>query len=133
MYTHRLHRACVCFLETKHNFCSIKLGGGSCLLRLNRYLVTPTELSEFSFDDTCCVTSSIHPTPDSSTHQCSLIIPLKTFYIYIYIFIYLFIYLVAWGLSCGGHVGSSSWTRDATQAPCVESVEPYPLHHQGSL
>ena len=68
--------------------------------------------------------------------------------------IYLFIYLVALGLSCslqapylwlagstvaacqllscGMHVGSSFLTRDQTQAPCIGSVEPYPLHHQGS-
>ena len=47
-------------------------------------------------------------------------------YIYIYIFIYLFIYLVAPALSCGMrtlscgmHVGSSSLTRDRTQAPAL--------------
>ena len=34
-------------------------------------------------------------------------------------------------LSCGMHVGSSSLTRDRTQAPCIGSVESYPLHHQG--
>ena len=52
------------------------------------------------------------------------------------IFIYLFIWLcrvlvVACGLlscgmrtlSCGMHVGSSSLTRDGTQAPCIGSVE----------
>ena len=35
-------------------------------------------------------------------------------------------------LSCSMHVGSSSPTRDATQAPCIGSVESYPLDHQGS-
>ena len=35
-------------------------------------------------------------------------------------------------LSCGMHVGSSSLTRDRTQAPCIGSTESYPLHHQGS-
>ena len=35
-------------------------------------------------------------------------------------------------LSCGMHVGSSSLTRDQTQAPCIGSVESYPLGDQGS-
>ena len=35
-------------------------------------------------------------------------------------------------LSCGMHAGSSSLTRDQTQAPCIGSVESYPLDHQGS-
>ena len=35
-------------------------------------------------------------------------------------------------LSCGMHVGSSSLTRDRTLAPCIGSVESYPLDHQGS-
>ena len=35
-------------------------------------------------------------------------------------------------LSCGMHVGSSSLTRDQTQAPCIGSAESYPLDHQGS-
>ena len=35
-------------------------------------------------------------------------------------------------LSCGMHVGPSSLTRDRTLAPCIGSVESYPLHHQGS-
>ena len=30
------------------------------------------------------------------------------------------------------HVGSSSLTRDRTQAVCIGSMESYPLHHQGS-
>ena len=30
------------------------------------------------------------------------------------------------------YVGSSSPTRDWTQAPCIGSLESYPLHHQGS-
>ena len=71
--------------------------------------------------------------------------PQDTFIIYfkIYLFIkYLFIYLfilVALGLSCGTrdllcdmHVESSSPTRDRTRAPCIGSVESYPLDHQGS-
>ena len=37
-----------------------------------------------------------------------------------------------WTLSCGMHVGSSSLTRDQTQAPCIGSVESYPLDHQGN-
>ena len=65
--------------------------------------------------------------------------------------IYLFILAVP-GLSCGmqdlrcgvwasqlwhadsqlWHVGSSSLTRDRTWAPCIGSVESYPLDHQGS-
>ena len=41
--------------------------------------------------------------------------------------------VVAGGLlSCGMHVGSSSLTRDQTQASCIRSVESYPLRHQGS-
>ena len=68
-------------------------------------------------------------------------------YIYIYIYIYihththtLFIYLFIWlcwvlvaayglfscgmrTLSCGMHVGSSSLTRDRTQAPCIGCAE----------
>ena len=35
-------------------------------------------------------------------------------------------------LSCGMHAGSSSLTRDRTQAPCIESAESYPLDPQGS-
>ena len=35
-------------------------------------------------------------------------------------------------LCCGMHVGSSSPTRNRTGAPCVGSVESYPLDHQGS-
>ena len=33
---------------------------------------------------------------------------------------------------CVMHVGSSSLTRDRTQAPCIGSMESYPLSHQGS-
>ena len=35
-------------------------------------------------------------------------------------------------LSCSMHAGSSSLTRDRTWAPCMVSVESYPLDHQGS-
>ena len=35
-------------------------------------------------------------------------------------------------LSCGMHAGSSSPTRGQTRAPCIGSVESYPLDHQGS-
>ena len=35
-------------------------------------------------------------------------------------------------LSCGMHVGSSSPTRDQTQAPSIGSVESYPMDHQES-
>ena len=35
-------------------------------------------------------------------------------------------------LRCGTHVGSSSFTRDQTRAPCIGSTESYPLCHQGS-
>ena len=61
------------------------------------------------------------------------------------IFIYLFIWwhrvlVVASGLlscsmqtlSCSTHVGSSSLTRDRTQALCIGSAESYPLCHRGS-
>ena len=74
-----------------------------------------------------------------------------SFYLNIYLlFINLFI-LAVLGLSCsmrdlccgmfscsmripssGMHVGSSSPTRDGTQAPCFGSVEFYPLDHKGS-
>ena len=37
-----------------------------------------------------------------------------------------------WDLSCGMCVRSSSLTRDRTRAPCIGSVESYPLDHQGS-
>ena len=40
--------------------------------------------------------------------------------------------VAACGLSCIMHVGSSSPTRDQTQAPCIASLESYPLDHQGS-
>ena len=30
------------------------------------------------------------------------------------------------------HAGSSSLTRNRTQAPCIGSMESYPLDHQGS-
>ena len=36
-----------------------------------------------------------------------------------------------WAVSCSMHVGSRSLTRDRTQAPCIGSVESYPLDHQG--
>ena len=35
-------------------------------------------------------------------------------------------------LSRGMHAGSSSPTRDQTRAPCIGSVESYPLDYQGS-
>ena len=35
-------------------------------------------------------------------------------------------------LSCSMYMGSSSLTRDGTQAPCIGSVESYTLRHQGS-
>ena len=35
-------------------------------------------------------------------------------------------------LSCGMHAGSSSPTREWTQAPCIGNAESYPLDHQGS-
>ena len=35
-------------------------------------------------------------------------------------------------LSCSMHAGSSSPTRDRTQAPCIGSAVSYPLDHQGS-
>ena len=35
-------------------------------------------------------------------------------------------------LTCSTHVGSSFLTRDRTRAPCIGSVESYPLRHQGS-
>ena len=51
----------------------------------------------------------------------------------------LFFILVVLGLGCGMrtlssgmHVGSTSLTKDQTQAPCIGSMESYPLHHQGS-
>ena len=66
------------------------------------------------------------------------------FYLFIFkIFIYLFmlcqVLVAACGLlscgmqtlSCSMHVGSSSPTRDRTRAPCIGSMECYPLHHQG--
>ena len=37
-----------------------------------------------------------------------------------------------WTLSCGMHVGSGSLMRDRTWAPCIGSVESYPLDHQVS-
>ena len=63
------------------------------------------------------------------------------FLIFIYLFIWLCRVLVVagsllscgmWTLSCGMHVGSSSLTRDRAWAPCIVSVESYPLCHQGS-
>ena len=67
------------------------------------------------------------------------------YYIDWFYFIYLFIWLhqilvEAPGLpscgmrtlSCSMHVGSSSLTRDWTQAPCIGSTESCPLCHQGS-
>ena len=61
--------------------------------------------------------------------------------IFIYLFIWLCQVLVAacrifsCGMrtpSCGMHAGSSSLTRDRTQAPCTGSMDSYPLDHQGS-
>ena len=68
---------------------------------------------------------------------------LKNIYLFM-CFIYLFwlhqvlvaargIFIAACGLlSWGMHAGSSSPTRDGTQAPCIGSAESYPLDHQGS-
>ena len=39
---------------------------------------------------------------------------------------------VMWALSCDMHAGSSSPNMDRTPAPCIGSVESYPLDHQGS-
>ena len=59
----------------------------------------------------------------------------------IYLFIWLHWFLVAahgllscgmWTLSCSMRVGSSSLTRDRTWAPCIGSVESYPLCPQES-
>ena len=47
-------------------------------------------------------------------------------------FFFVVLILAALGLSCGMHVRSSSLTRDRTWAPCIRSVESYPLDHQGS-
>ena len=60
--------------------------------------------------------------------------PLHIDYYFFLIFIWLRWVLVAAGgfLSCGLHVGSSSPARDRTWAPCIGSVESYPLRHQGS-
>ena len=76
----------------------------------------------------------------------------QLFFLNIYLCIYLFslhrvlvaacrIFLASCGifscgmrtLSCGMHAGSSSLTRDRTQAPSIGSSESYPLDHQGSL
>ena len=68
---------------------------------------------------------------------------LKAIYLIWFFSIFILLYwvlLVAGGLlscgmqtpSCSMHVGSSSLTRDRTWAPCVGSVEYYPLCHQGS-
>ena len=61
------------------------------------------------------------------------------FYLFFKIFIYFYLFrlcrvLVAACLllSCIMYVGSSSPTRDQTQAPCIGSTESYPLDHQGS-
>ena len=59
---------------------------------------------------------------------------------FLFLFLKVFIYslrlhqvlVVACGLSYGTHVGSSSPTTDRTWAPCIGSVESYPLDHQGS-
>ena len=74
-----------------------------------------------------------------------LIILLVFFFKNLFIYLLLFFWLrrvlvVACGifivacvlLSCGMRVGSSSPTRDRTWAPCIVSVESYPLDHQGS-
>ena len=82
--------------------------------------------------------------------------PGKPYFLFFKIFIYLYKYVcmlhrvsvVACGLlvaacgllvaarglllSCGMHAGSSSPTRDRTRAPCIGSMESYPLDHQGS-
>ena len=42
----------------------------------------------------------------------------------------IYLFLAVPGLSCGMHVGSISPTRDQTRAPCIGSVESYPLDHQ---
>ena len=62
------------------------------------------------------------------------------FYLFIHPFIWLsLVPVVACGildLHCGfplGLVGSSSLTRDQIQAPCIGSMESYPLDHQGNL
>ena len=48
------------------------------------------------------------------------------------IFVY-FMYLTVWGLQSSlWHAGSSSLTRDQTQAPCTGSMESQPSDHQQS-
>ena len=90
--------------------------------------------------------SSIH---FSFTYFAALSFAAYTFRIampFIYLFIYLFVWLFGcvgsqlwkagslvaacrlvscgmWTLSCSMHVGSSSWIRDQTQAPCTGSTE----------
>ena len=65
----------------------------------------------------------------------------RTFF-FRYLFIYLFwpcrvsvathgIFVATCGLSCGMHMGSISPAKDRTQAPCIGSVESYPLEPPG--
>ena len=92
------------------------------------YLCPFTGAVFFHTDSGYCIVSSFQP-------KGFLLFLSFFFFLSIYLFTYLFIWLcwvlvAARGLrscgmqtpSCGTHVGSSSLTRDRTQAPCIGSV-----------
>ena len=63
---------------------------------------------------------------EENVFPCVVEMVMRFFKKYIYLFIWLHQALVV-------AVGSSSLIRTRTQAPCLESAESQPLHHQGSL
>ena len=84
----------------------------------------------------CWVTSGkLLNLSEPSLHISKIGITSHSYLIGVFLFVclkYLFVYLVVPGLNCGMHVGSSSLTRDQTQAPCTGIAESYPPRHQGS-
>ena len=79
------------------------------------------------------VSFSAKTTQDSSARYPSVCDSLRTGVCLFVLFYLCRVLVVACGLlSCGMHAGSSSPTRDRTWAPCIGSVESYPLGHQGS-
>ena len=93
------------------------------------------DLSSLTRDQTCtpCIGRQ------SLNHWTAREVPVIFFFLIFIYLLFLYLFWLRWVLveaggllSCGVHVGSSSLSRDWTQAPCIVSVESYPLDHQGS-
>ena len=141
-----------------HHLAPFHLGFSSGSLSLNNlssfylsiYLPTSLPINLLPHDSLCWNGHVLHQEFGGTAISHGLVF-IIIFLIYIHLFIYLFwlrqvlvaacrIFVAACGLlscgmqtlSCGMHAGFSSPTRDGTQAPCIGSMESYPLDHQGS-